>query len=121
MHGMLMALDCSSYRTLAHDPSLHDCVNNCLMCHQAVARVLAKLPSLQSMTQRLRTQGQRVLQPVAQQMSVPSSIDEAASERKLTPSASFSEAHVVIFVHGFRVTASLPCICIACSFLFGAS
>ena len=73
------------------------------MSFQAVARVLAKLPSLQSMTQRLRSQSHRVLQPVAQQLDRPDSVEEVEEERRLVPSISYSEAHVMVFVHGFRV------------------
>ena len=55
------------------------------------------------MTQRLRTQSHRVLQPVAQHLDLPETLDEAKEERRLVPSVSYAEAHVVVFVHGFRV------------------
>ena len=67
---------------------------------QAMARVLAKLPSLQSMTQRLRTQSSRVLQPVT---DLSSSLDEAEEGLRLLSPVGESDAHVVVFVHGFRV------------------
>lgn len=71
---------------------------------QGVARVLSKLPNLQSMTQRLRSHSQRVLQPVAQQhYDHPATVDEADEDQKPLPLVSDTEAHVVVFVHGFRV------------------
>lgn len=73
---------------------------------QGVARVLSKLPSLQSMTQRLRTQSHKGMQPVAQQLRLPGTVAEAEEERKLVPPVCVSEAHVMVFVHGFRVCLS---------------
>lgn len=63
---------------------------------QGVARVLSKLPSLQSMTQRLRATSHKAM--------LPGTVDEAKEEhRTVSASVSTSEAHVVVFVHGFRV------------------
>ena len=62
---------------------------------QGVARVLSKLPSLQSMTQRLRAPSHKAM--------LPGTVDEAKEEHRLVSSVSTSEAHVVVFVHGFRV------------------
>ena len=63
---------------------------------QGVARVLSKLPSLQSMTQRLRATSHKAM--------LPGTVDEAKEEQRLvSASVSTSEAHVVVFVHGFRV------------------
>ena len=62
---------------------------------QGVARVLSKLPSLQSMTQRLRATGHKAM--------LPGTVDEAKDEHRLVASVNTSEAHVVVFVHGFRV------------------
>lgn len=73
---------------------------------QGVARVLSKLPSLQSMTQRLRTQSHKGMQPVAQQLRLPGTVAEAEEERRLALPVCASEAHVVVFVHGFRVCLS---------------
>ena len=79
---------------------------------QGVARVLSKLPSLQSMTQRLRSHSQRVLQPVAQhQQQHPATVDEAEEDQASQASGQHdTEAHVMVFVHGFRVrdTSLLP-------------
>ena len=58
------------------------------------------------MTQRLRTQSHRVLQPVAQHISTHGNADSASADGRLTPSTSYAEAHVVVFVHGFRVRLS---------------
>ncbi len=63
---------------------------------QGVARVLSKLPSLQSMTQRLRAPSHKAM--------LPGTVDEAKEEHRLVSSVSTSEAHVVVFVHGFRVS-----------------
>ncbi|KAA6422975.1 MAG: hypothetical protein FRX49_06963, partial [Trebouxia sp. A1-2] len=65
--------------------------------HQGVARVLSKLPSLQSMTQRLRATSHKAM--------LPGTVDEAKEEHRLVASVSTSEAHVVVFVHGFRGSA----------------
>ncbi|KAL0033798.1 hypothetical protein WJX77_005511 [Trebouxia sp. C0004] len=65
--------------------------------HQGVARVLSKLPSLQSMTQRLRATSHKAM--------LPGTVDEAKEEHRLVASVSISEAHVVVFVHGFRGSA----------------
>ncbi|KAL0053468.1 hypothetical protein WJX82_006088 [Trebouxia sp. C0006] len=66
--------------------------------HQGVARVLSKLPSLQSMTQRLRATSHKAM--------LPGTVDEAKEEYRLvSASVSTSEAHVVVFVHGFRGSA----------------
>lgn len=70
---------------------------------QGVARVLSKLPSLQSMTQRLRATSHKAM--------LPGTVDEAKEEHRIvSASVSTSEAHVVVFVHGFRV--SFPSICV---------
>ena len=76
---------------------------------QGVARVLSKLPTLQSMTQRLRSHSQRVLQPVAQQQQqTPATVDEAEEDQTSQASEQHdTEAHVVVFVHGFRVRVTL--------------
>lgn len=76
---------------------------------QGVARVLSKLPSLQSMTQRLRSHSQRVLQPVAQQQQQhPATVDEAEEDQASQASGQHdTEAHVMVFVHGFRVRVTL--------------
>ena len=56
------------------------------------------------MTQRLRSHSQRVLQPVALHQHVhPATLDEAEEDQKPLALVSDAEAHVVIFVHGFRV------------------
>ena len=80
---------------------------------QGVARVLSKLPSLQSMTQRLRSHSQRVLQPVAQQQQQhPATVDEAEEDQTSQAAEQHdTEAHVVVFVHGFRVRVTLACSC----------
>lgn len=91
-------------------------------CHvlQGVARVLSKLPTLQSMTQRLRSHSQRVLQPVAhQQLGHPATLDKAEEESmSCEPMQPDTDAHVVVFVHGFRVritsglglvSSAMPC------------
>ncbi|KAL3137589.1 hypothetical protein ABBQ38_004872 [Trebouxia sp. C0009 RCD-2024] len=74
---------------------------------QGVARVLSKLPSLQSMTQRLRSHSQRVLQPMTQQhLGRPATVDEAEEVQKSHASMQHdTDAHVVVFVHGFRGSA----------------
>ena len=86
---------------------------------QGVARVLSKLPSLQSMTQRLRSHSQRVLQPVTQQqLGRPAIVDEAEEVQESHESIQDdTDAHVMVFVHGFRVRSNLkymsnrkPCI-----------
>ncbi len=81
---------------------LHYCVPHLAMTEaeypwllQGVARVLSKLPSLQSMTQRLRATSHKAM--------LPGTVDEAKEEHRLVASVSTSEAHVVVFVHGFRV------------------
>lgn len=74
--------------------------------------MLSKLPSLQSMTQRLRSHSQRVLQPMTQQhLGRPATVDEAEEVQKSHASMQHdTDAHVVVFVHGFRVTITIQSI-----------
>lgn len=74
-----------------------------------VSRVLSKLHSLQSMTHRLRTQSQRAIQPVTWQAEPAlSSLPEEEPKKAAAAAVHQAEAHVVVFVHGFRVSHSTP-------------
>lgn len=106
LHSMTHRHD-SGLKLRTYNLSSYQLISSAAEKQPAVSRVMSKLHSLQSMTHRLRSQSQRVLQPVAWQTSSElSCISEADHKQAAAVTARpplHAEAHVVVFVHGFRV------------------